>query len=284
MSTYPRAAKVLDIGCSSGTFGEVLIQRKQCVVDGVELDKGDFEQAKKRLRNVYQLNVETDDLSDIDEKYDFIYFGDVIEHLVHPSESLARVRSLLKPNGKIVFSIPNMSHISVRLMLLRGELQYGQTGLLDVTHLHFYTYEEVQRVFANAGFEISKLDPVVIDYPRELLDQELERVGLTVTQKFIDFAAKTEASVYQFVGTAEPLNGRSKKNRQLEIVSPVDKFQVYLNKTKEHYEAIIDADKKHIAKQEMALRDSNAQIAKLESQLEKSLKNRISRLVGGNRK
>ena len=75
--------------------------------------------------------------------------------------------------GKLLFSIPNMGHISVRLYLLRGELDYGETGLLDKTHLHFYTLEEVQRVFAEAQLEIDHLDFVDKDYPKSLIKKEL---------------------------------------------------------------------------------------------------------------
>jgi len=273
---------VLDIGCSSGTFGAVLINKKGCSVDGVELDDGDFKEAQKRLGTVYKLNIETDDLSVIQKKYDFIYFGDVIEHLVNPSASLKRVKSLLKPAGKIVFSIPNMSHISVRLMLLNGDFNYGQTGLLDTTHLHFYTHQEVQRVFAEGGYIISDLDPVLKDYPKEILAKELKKSGLALTPKFIRFAASTEASVYQFVGVAQPAAKLSQKSKNLDIVSPVDKFQQYLDETKSYYVEIIGSNKRHIEKQEELLRTLNTEndALKLKSEeLDQLLNNRLIKAV-----
>src|SRR6185437_1634404 len=162
-------SSVLDVGCSSGNFGHELIKRKGCVVDGIELDTGDAKIAAKKLRNVWVLNIEFDDISKIKKRaYDYVYFGDVIEHLVQPIETLKRVKSLLKPDGAVLFSIPNMGHIAVRLDLLEGNFPITETGLLDKTHLHFYTQEEVERVFGEAGYAIKNLDFVKKDYPKAL--------------------------------------------------------------------------------------------------------------------
>jgi 2-polyprenyl-3-methyl-5-hydroxy-6-metoxy-1,4-benzoquinol methylase len=275
-------SEVLDIGCSSGTFGAVLIKKKSCSVDGIELDEGDFKQAQKNLQAVYKLNIESDNLSVIHKKYDFIYFGDVIEHLVNPVATLKKVKSLLKSNGKVIFSIPNMSHISVRLMLLSGDFNYGKTGLLDTTHLHFYTHQEVQRVFADSGYAISDMNPVLKDYPREILKKELNKVGLALTQKFIDFAASTEASVYQFVGVAKPTTEQNQKSKELDLISPVDKFQQYLDETREYYKEIINSNRLHIVKQDKLLKTlsvENSQLSLKNDELTKLSGHRLGRVI-----
>jgi 2-polyprenyl-3-methyl-5-hydroxy-6-metoxy-1,4-benzoquinol methylase len=242
---------VLDVGCSIGTFGKHLSLEKGCVVDGIELDKKDFKEAKGNLNNAYNLNIETDDLSQINKKYDYIYFGDVIEHLVAPSKALEKTSRLLKTNGEVVFSIPNMSHSSVRLMLLSGRFKYGETGLLDKTHLHFYDYEELIRVFSNGGYEIVYFDPVLKDLPNEIIDKELSQVGLKRTATFMNFLRTSEASVYQFVGAARP-NAKTAKNKltKLDFSSPIDKFQILLDQTKEYYEKQMESQSKHIEKLE----------------------------------
>lgn len=201
-NAVPEKTTVLDIGCSSGNFGQELIARKQCIVDGIELDKKDAETAGKKLRKVWQLNIETGSISSIKGKYDIIYFGDVIEHLVNPSKTLERVKSLLKPGGKILFSIPNMSHVAIRLMLLKGDFEYTETGLLDKTHLHFYSLEEVYTVFREAGFEIDDIDFVDKDYPRELIQKWLAGIGLKGDKSFYEAMRQPDASAFQFVGTA----------------------------------------------------------------------------------
>lgn len=231
---------VLDVGCSSGNFGEIIIAEKDCKVDGIEIDEQDYKEAKKKLNNVYRLNIETDDLSVIKGKYDYLYFGDVIEHLVTPIPTLKRVKKLLKKEGKIVFSIPNMAHISVRLMLLGGKFEYGETGLLDKTHLHFYTYDELQRVISSAGYEFYKLDTVKKDFPESVLEKELIKVGLHSTKDFVEFCRSSDASIYQYVGLLSPTISPPKKVK-LNVSSPIDIFQTYLDQTTEFYKKKVDA-------------------------------------------
>src|SRR5665648_450342 len=105
---------ILDIGCSSGNFGKELIDQKNCIVDGVELSRDDAKIARNKLRNVYEFNIEDGAPVDLMGKYDVVYYGDVIEHLINPVKALSNTKKLLKKNGKVIFSIPNMSHISVR--------------------------------------------------------------------------------------------------------------------------------------------------------------------------
>lgn len=233
----PESSTVLDIGCSSGNFGQVLIERKACTVDGVELDSKDAKTAAKKLRNVWQLNVEYDDIKPLGNgRYDVIYFGDVVEHLVDPIATLQRIKHLLKPTGVILFSIPNMGHIGIRLALLAGDFEYTETGLLDKTHLHFYTQPEVKRVYESAGYRINHLDFVKKDYPKELLKKYLEKYGLKANEDFYKRMAQTDASAFQFVGTAIPA---SVKNHKLKQFGPIDLFEKFHEDTKKNYESEI---------------------------------------------
>lgn len=225
----PDGSTVLDVGCSSGNFGKELIVRKNCIVDGLEVYEADVKIAEKSLRNVYQLNIETDDLGKITTKYDILYFGDVIEHLVTPAQSLARVKSLLKPTGKIVFSIPNMAYVGVRLEVLKGKFEYTETGLLDKTHLHYYTLDEVERTFNEAGFEIDILDFVKKDYPKKVIEKELRSIGLTSNERFIKEMSRPEASAFQFVGVAKQLKNSQIIKVDRKKFGPVDLFETYLN-------------------------------------------------------
>lgn len=225
-----RDTKVLDIGCSSGNFGKELINRRNCIVDGIEINTSDAKEARKNLRTVYELNIETDDLGVIKDRYDTIYFGDVIEHLVDPVEALKKVKSLLKKDGNIVFSIPNMAFIGVRLDLLDGNFDYTETGLLDKTHLHFYTKKEIERVFAEAGFVINQFDYVMKDYPKAVIKKELKKVGLTASEKFFKKAASIEASAFQFVGKVS-IGSPDMTPIKRKQFGPVDLFESFYNDT-----------------------------------------------------
>ncbi|HEY8992980.1 MAG TPA: class I SAM-dependent methyltransferase [Candidatus Microsaccharimonas sp.] len=229
----PVKSKVLDVGCSSGNFGYELAKRLDCVVDGVEINPKDANEARKKLRNVYSINIETDDVAVIKDTYDIIYFGDVIEHLVDPVAALKRTKTLLSKNGKIIFSIPNMAFIGIRLDLLDGNFDYTETGLLDKTHLHFYTKKEIEHVFEEAGFAIDTFDYVQKDYPKKVIKKELAKVGLTPNELFYKNAAKIEASSFQFVGSA--VVGRTKQVSKRAQFGPIDLFETYLNDTVKNY-------------------------------------------------
>lgn len=248
-----KSDKVLDVGCSSGNFGTELINRKGCIVDGLELDKADARTASKRLRKVFVKNIETDSLSDLDKDYDVIYFGDVIEHLVDPANALKRISKHLSKDGRIVFSIPNMAHISVRLMLLGGKFEYTETGLLDKTHLHFYTLEEIERVFHEAGLEINHMDFVEKDYPRALIRKVLQKSGLSAKSKFFEISSRPDAAAFQFVGSAK-VSDRVKP-RKLKQFGPIDLFEDFHNDTVKSYKAQL--------KEVESLRTENAQLKSL---------------------
>lgn len=225
----PEKSTVLDVGCSSGHFGAELVKRKGCTVDGIEIFPSDAKLASKVLRNVYVLDIERDDLSVVKNKYDVMYFGDVVEHLATPAESLARVRSLLKPNGKIVFSIPNMAHATIRLLLLKGDFEYTETGLLDKTHLHFYNVDEVERVFNEAGFTIKTFDFVEKDYPNAVIEDYLKPLGLRGSKKFYDLLRQPDAAAFQIVG--EAVQAKRPKKIKREQFGPADLFESYFNNT-----------------------------------------------------
>jgi len=250
LNSIPDRSTVLDFGCSSGNFGAELIKLKQCIVDGVEPYEPDAKIAAKKLRKVYTNNIEKEDKDFLESNYDVIYFGDVIEHLVEPVTVLKRVKKHLNKNGVIMFSIPNMAHMSVRLSLLNGSYRHGDTGLLDKTHLHFYDREEITRVFAEAGFNITKLDYIKRDIPRDVLKAELKKIGLEAGKQFLDSSKSVEASAYQFVGTAKP-SARPVKIKRPSPSPPINEFEKHIEYVKTVHKAQIDAHKDRIMELEV---------------------------------
>jgi 2-polyprenyl-3-methyl-5-hydroxy-6-metoxy-1,4-benzoquinol methylase len=229
----PNQSLVLDIGCSSGNFGKVLINDKKCIVDGIEINTTDAKRASKILRKVWVKDIEKDKLDYLNDKYDVIYLGDVIEHLVDPISVLKNIKKYLSKKGFILFSIPNMGYLEVRLDLLRGEFEYTETGLLDKTHLHFYTQNEIFRIFNESGFNITNLDFVKKDYPKDLIKNVLKNIGLNANTKFYELMADTSASAFQFVGKAYSSNINSHK---LKDFGPIDMFEEFYINTKKDYE------------------------------------------------
>lgn len=250
----PDKTRVLDIGCSSGNFGEVLIKNKQCIVDGVEINQEDRALASKKLNKVYDFNIENSFPEELRNVYDFVYFGDVLEHLIYPVRALKNSTQLLNDHGVILFSIPNMSHLLTRINILAGKFGYGETGLLDKTHLHFYDFKEVSRIFNEAGLKIDKVEYVTRDIPKGILDNELDKVGLKASDKFYKLAQSTEATAYQICGIAKLSNVRSVNIILPKIYPPTDEMAKHIKKlsklheqdilrVKQHYERLLAEEK-----------------------------------------
>jgi SAM-dependent methyltransferase len=100
-------------------------------------------------------------------RFDKILLMDVLEHLVDPESLLRDCRKLLKPNGELLVSVPNIANLTVRLALAFGQFNYAERGILDKTHLRFFTRKTARRMLAGNGFEIVKEKMTVM--PLELV-------------------------------------------------------------------------------------------------------------------
>jgi len=117
--------------------------------------------------------------------FDCILYADVLEHLVRPDECLRRQQSVLAPTGEIVASIPNVNHYSVVLPLLRaGEWRYVDSGILDSTHLRFFTLKTAKELFTNTGFRLDRAQPCLSIGPRMKL---LHRVLGKRVERFVAY-------------------------------------------------------------------------------------------------
>lgn len=218
----PDGSEVLDIGCSSGNFGAMLVAQKGCTVDGVEPDKADAKVAAKKMRQVWLFDIENpDNVESIRRQYDVLVFADVLEHLVHPEKTLRLVKTLVKPGGRVVFSLPNMAHVSVRLALLGGEFTYTDTGLLDKTHLHFYDLDTVQGMFKKADMRLTNMDGVIYGYPDALIHSRLKELGFTAREPGMARLRDPRAAIFQFVGSAEYDKRSNKKEATISQAMPV---------------------------------------------------------------
>ena len=195
--------RVLDIGCSTGFLGEVLIDRG-CTVDGVEIDPEAAELARKRgLRTVTVLDLDHDDLPAAigSERYDRIILSEVLEHLVRPGAVLAAAATLLAPGGQIIISVPNVTHGSLRLALLQGRWDYRDTGLLDRTHVRFFTEDSIQELVAEAGLQVTRLRSTVVDP----LSSEVELDAEDLPAELVEWVrSKPDSFNYQYVLAVEP--------------------------------------------------------------------------------
>lgn len=272
---------VLDVGCSNGGLGSSLINLKNCTVDGIEPDTQDAATASKKLRKVYKGTVEEILQNNKLPVYDHILFMDVIEHLPSPAETLERISTVLKPGGTIIFSIPNMAHMSSRLMLLKGDFEYGETGLLDKTHLHFYTKKEITRVFSEANLKIKTLDFTEAAYPDELVSLELEKIGLKASEEAIRTLNSDDAKIFQYVGEALVQKKNKPTSRLQYSPDPQGHVESYTKQKIESYENTIAERDLQIAKLEQQIGAINKHVIHIQtSRIKKHIKTSTKKLFG----
>lgn len=156
LRNVPIKSSVLDVGCGTGALGEKLKQ-KGCKIDGVEYSKESADIAKTKIDEVFICNIETD-IPQTKKKYDVLIFADVLEHLRNPEKVLKNFLSLLKKEGSVIISLPNIANWSIRIKLLFGRFNYTKTGILDETHLHFYTIKSAKKMISHAELRVEKID------------------------------------------------------------------------------------------------------------------------------
>ncbi len=157
--------EILEVGSSSGYMTEEFTKRG-CTVDIIEVDKEAAKEAKEFSRRVFLGSIEDKELKQqVKSKYDFIICADVLEHLVDPEKTLLFLKNKLKTQGFVLISIPNIAYWGMRVGLLRGHFDYQESGLLDKTHLRFYTYNTFLKLLKKLEFKIEKIYPAEVSVP-----------------------------------------------------------------------------------------------------------------------
>ena len=146
---------VLELGCSTGYFSEAL-QQRGCSVVGLERDPEAANRARPFCKQVICTDLaEANWLDMVQGKFDVILIADVLEHLINPGAILASCASLLGPKGFVLISLPNVAYWRIRLALFFGQFEYTDTGILDHTHLKFFTLKTAQRLIESAGYRVT---------------------------------------------------------------------------------------------------------------------------------
>jgi len=149
--------KVMDVGCSRGYLA-AKFKEKGCFVLGIESDPQSALIAKEFCDELVTGDVEQLDKLKYPENYfDVIVFADVLEHLKHPENVLINLKKYLKKDGRIIASLPNIARIDIRMKLLLGKFDYEEGGILDKTHLRFFTLKNAKKLFINCGLNIESI-------------------------------------------------------------------------------------------------------------------------------
>lgn len=147
--------KILDVGCGNGAFASLLKQKNQAEVWGIELMEKEAIIAKEIVDKLFIGNCEKY-INDLPDNYfDAIYFNDVLEHLADPYSVLEDLKCKLAPNGVIISSIPNVRFFRTfsKVVFLK-DWKYDDFGIMDKTHLRFFTNKSIKRMYEELGYEI----------------------------------------------------------------------------------------------------------------------------------
>jgi 2-polyprenyl-3-methyl-5-hydroxy-6-metoxy-1,4-benzoquinol methylase len=234
--SVPRGSSVLDVGAAAGDVARVLRERG-CAVIGIEIDPRAAAAGEQHVDRMIVGDIEHMDL-DAElgtQRFDVVLLLDVLEHLREPGRVLGELALRLAPGGRVIASIPNITHAAVRLELLQGRFRYRTTGLLDETHVHFFDSEEVEVLFRRAGLAIDERLRVTRNLDETEFDVDVAALPADV------LAAATsgdDALTYQFVVTARNESDRPVITRaDGETFTLAERLQHELEEQRAAYEA-----------------------------------------------
>ena len=272
----PPGSRVLDVGCATGDVASVL-NDAGCHVWGIELDPAAATLARAHCEDVLVGDVENLRLTEHFESqsFDVVLFLDVLEHLVDPVGALRAISPLLAASGRVIASIPNVTHGALRLSLLRGNFEYGDTGLLDRTHLHLYDARAVDALFSEAQLDIVEKLRVTRGLTETEVDVDPDRFPPDVIRELL---SDPEALTYQHVRVAAPRLSSSRRRSRPKSRTLAERLQERVIEL----EAMVRAGSEwakgvedEIRKKEAEIEATAAHIEALESTLQQAAERRV---------
>ncbi|MCP9927200.1 bifunctional 2-polyprenyl-6-hydroxyphenol methylase/3-demethylubiquinol 3-O-methyltransferase UbiG [Cyanobium sp. CH-040] len=155
-SLIQQNSSVLEIGCGTGVLGKILSARTDIEFEGVEPSLTRAQEAKAKGLTIH-VGFFTSDLAERLGSFDVVVLADVIEHLANPAILLNSAKVVMKTTSILVVSVPNIAHWSIRLSLLMGKFDYQESGILDATHLRWFTRSTLSTYLQRCGFRIQEI-------------------------------------------------------------------------------------------------------------------------------
>ncbi|MBW2489728.1 MAG: glycosyltransferase, partial [Deltaproteobacteria bacterium] len=218
--------RILEVGCAEGVMGAFLKKKYNCEYVGVEINSEAAHKAEKRLDHIVIADVEKANLKEhriAETGFDYIIYGDVLEHLYDPWTVIFEHKKLLRENGYVVVSIPNVRNLKIIDSLVNGNWTYKDEGILDSTHLRFFTLQEIKKMFINCGYDI--VDIKCITNPIFDLSKIQGQVNIDLpkmTIKNVSQEEMSELSTVQFIVKAQKATvSESGRHPKCSIIIPI---------------------------------------------------------------
>lgn len=194
--------RVLELGCGTGAFGAALKAKfPQATVVGVEAGVAPAAIAAGRLDRVVRARIDEMDFAGHGlqpGEFDVLVAADVLEHVVNPWNVLVRVKPFLAAGGQLVASIPNVRNaLLIAALAVNGRWEYRERGLLDVTHLRFFTLEEIRRMLAETGYRLERHAANVSPPLAELFNANRANPSSTLNLGRLTLADLSPAELYE---------------------------------------------------------------------------------------
>lgn len=189
---------ILEFGPANGRMTKYMKEQLNCKVYAVEMDGNAAKDAEKYTERIIVDNIENyiwqEEFKNL--KFDYIIFADVLEHLYYPEQVLVSVRDFLKEDASILVSIPNIAHNSIIINLLKNEFNYNSIGLLDNTHIRFFTKKTFDELIEKTGYFTSYESAIFIN-PENTEFQNTYNELITEVSEYLQSLSCGE--IYQFI-------------------------------------------------------------------------------------
>lgn len=226
---------ILEVGCAcGGTLLKIKDKYKKSKLYGMELNRNSAKVASL-IADVSAANIEKEELSYPAAFFDVIIFADVLEHLYDPWLVLENMKRYLKPDGKLLISLPNIMHKSVVTSLLQGFWTYEDAGIMDRTHLRFFTLNEINKMMLTTGYTNINIKGKTI--PQQ---NQIEKNMLDQLSKFLPAKVMQQMNVYQYILSVNTnvrlieslehiLSHEDEKERTVELLNNYQDYEIIHN-------------------------------------------------------
>ena len=201
-----RGRRILDVGAADALVGRRLTERGWRVT-GIEGDPALAQAGAPYCERMITANLNRE-VPEVQGPFDAILYGDVLEHLIDPSRVLVELNRSLVPDGFVIVSVPNIAHLYIRLLLLLGRFDYLDRGILDNTHLRFFTARSLRALLDDAGLVVERFSATPAPL-YQVLPERWHKRWVAVTHTINAAIARNLPRVlgYQFIVLARPKGG-----------------------------------------------------------------------------